>query len=210
MHLWKTLQGRSMSYQSRVREIQSAFTLGFQDRETCINLFESLLHEYGLLPHEEQLDRSLTNEGFLALLKAARDQRGVRDDPPEDADPNLRKLDDLRRAEESLKKLTRWMEQMANPAPRFRIADSVRRCPVCQKPTSALFNRVQSIDQQMLPVDPPRCQECMTRWVEEQQSGNALAIRAKPGTTVDGSPASPMSPSETDFFAEYERQMGKP
>jgi hypothetical protein len=159
--------------------------MGFQDRETCISMFESLLHEHGLLPEGEQLDRTITNENFLALLKMAREHR------------------DAQKAEENLRKLTRWMEQMAGSAPHYRIADSVRqRCPVCQKPTSALFNRVQSLDQQMIPVDPPRCQECMGKWVEERFPHEPL--------TADGSPVNPMSPSEADFFVEYEKQMGKP
>jgi hypothetical protein len=62
-----------MNYQSRIREIQSAFVMGYHDRETCIRMFEELLHDYKLLPKEEQLDRAITNENFLSLLKTAKD-----------------------------------------------------------------------------------------------------------------------------------------
>jgi hypothetical protein len=201
-----------MSYQSRIREIQSAFMLGFQDRDTCITMFEGLLHEYGLLPPEEQIDRTITNENFLALLKAAKEHRGIHDALP--TDPS-QKLENLKRAEENLKKLTRWMDRMARGADdqRYRIADSVnRRCPVCQQPTIALFNRVQSLDHHTVNVDPPRCQPCMMKWVEERfgTPANTVVTPAPRIATVDGSPTSPMSLSEADFFAEYEKQMQEP
>lgn len=200
-----------MSYQSRIREIQSAFVMGFQDRETCITMFESLLHEYGMLPHQEQLDRTISNENFLALLKAAKEHKGVVDAQP--ADPS-RKLENLRQAKEKLRKLTRWMERMAQNADdrHYRIADSVNRhCPVCRKPTKALFNRVQSLDQQTIPVEPPRCQDCMMKWVEERFGMPSTTATPTPlAATVDGSPTSPMSSSEADFFAEYEKQMQEP
>ena len=200
-----------MSYQSRIREIQSSFVMGFQDRETCISMFESLLHEHDMLPKEEQLDRTITNETFLALLKMAKEHKSWNDAPSEHNDPSLKKIDDLRRAEESLKRLTRWMEQMAKGVDQqYRIADSIKQhCPVCQKPISALFNRVQSLDQQMLTVDPPRCQECMTKWVNERFTVKSPEVRFTDPPTADGTPASPMSPSEADFFAEYEKQMEK-
>jgi hypothetical protein len=198
-----------MSYQSRIREIQSAFMLGFQDRDTCISMFESLLHEYGMLPVEEQLDRTITNENFLALLKMAKEHRGIHDAQP--TDPS-QKLENLKLAEDNLRKLTRWMERMAQGGDdrRFRIADSVnRQCPVCRKPTTALFNRVQSLDHQTMPVEPPRCQDCMMKWVAER-FGTPVNTTATPATTVDGSPTSPLSSSEADFFAEYEKQMQEP
>lgn len=195
-----------MSYQSRIREIQSAFMLGFQNRETCISMFENLLHEYGLLPVEEQLDRTITNENFLKLLKAAKEQRGVHE-----ATAAGQSIDEnLHRAEDNLRKLTQWMERMAHIDQRYRIADSVNRhCPVCQKPTPALFNRVQSLDHQTIPVDPPRCQPCMLKWVEERFGTPSKEAAPAPAATVDGSPASPLSSSEADFFAEYEKQMGE-
>jgi len=200
-----------MSYQSRIREIQSAFVMGFQDRETCIIMFESLLHEFGLLPVEEQLDRTISNENFLALLKMAKEHRGTPDAQP--IDPS-RKLENLREAEENLRKLTHWMERMAQGADqRYRIADSVnRRCPVCQQPITALFNRVHSLDHQTINVDPPRCQSCMLKWVEERygKPANTAAMPEPLTATVDGSHVSPLSSSETDFFAEYEKQMQEP
>lgn len=171
------------NYQGRIREIQSAFVMGYQDRETCIRMFEELLHDYNLLPKEEQLDRTITNERFLALLKTAKDHT---DRSPRPANPE---------------------------AGIAKIGESaVRYCPVCQKPTQALFNRVQSLDQQTIPVEPPRCQECMTKWVREKfgaAPGDSFVDRSKaePTFTVDRTPASPMKPDEADFFAEYEKQM---
>ena len=46
-----------MTFQDRIREIHYSFIMESQDRETCINLFEGLLHEYDMLPKAEQLDR---------------------------------------------------------------------------------------------------------------------------------------------------------
>jgi len=169
-----------INYQARIREIQSAFVMGYHDRETCIKMFEELLHDYNLLPKEEQLDRTITNENFLTLLKTAKDS--------------------------SVSRIT----SAPNPGTaieRFKIADIVKqRCPICQKGINALFNRVQSLDQEFIPVDPPRCQECMMKWVEEK-------FGVKPGgktvlsNFVDRSGVSPMKPDEMDFFAEYEKQM---
>jgi hypothetical protein len=196
-----------MSYQSRIREIQSAFVMGFQDRETCITLFEDLLHEYGLLPVEEQLDRTITNENFLALLKMAKEHRGV-----QEAGESAQRDAGLQKAADNLKRLTQWMERMAQGSDRrYRIADSVnRRCPVCQKPTTAMFNRVQSLDHHTINVEPPRCQDCMLRWIEERFGKPSGVAAEPPAATVDGSHVSPLSTSEADFFAEYEKQMREP
>jgi len=176
-----------MNYQSRIREIQSAFVMEYQDRETCISMFEELLHDYGLLPKDDQLDRTITNENFLNLLKAAREHRDL---PPQSPSTAI---------------------ELARPP--YRIADSIKQnCPVCQKPVPALFNRVQSMDQQFIPVDPPRCQSCMMKWVEERFGVSASG--SKPSNFVslhlDKSPASPLRPDETTFFAEYEKQMTEP
>jgi hypothetical protein len=186
-----------MTFQERIREIQSSFVMEFQDRETCIALFEDLLHEYSMLPKEEQLDRTITNENFLNLLKMAKDHRGGHNVPPDHNDPKL-KMD----MEESLTDLARLIEQKN---PHYRIADSVKQnCPMCQKPVSALFNRVQSLNQQMVPVDPPRCQACMTKWIEERAMFfSGMSANAQP---VD-SQASPMSGEEISWFASLEKQM---
>jgi hypothetical protein len=183
-----------MNYQGRIREIQSAFVMGYQDRETCIRMFEELLHDYKLLPAGEQLDRTITNENFLNLLKAAKDHTVNKQIPNSPQQP----------ASQSL--------VGAQQAAQYRLADSIKqRCPVCQQPAQALFNRVQSLDQQHIPVDPPRCQPCMMKWVEEKfgVTPHVHGKLAETPSTVsrDGSPTSPMSPSEADFFAEYERQM---
>jgi hypothetical protein len=182
-----------MSYQSRIRDIQSAFVMGYHDRETCIEMFEALLKEFGFLPPTESLDRAITNENFLALLKAAKDGNKTK----------MQQLEAQALAQQQQlaeRALNHGMEQ-AN----YRIADSVKqRCPVCQKPINALFNRVQSIDMQVLPVDPPRCQECMMAWVRERFD---MAHAVRTNSSLDGTPVSPMSPSELDFFAVYEKQM---
>lgn len=165
-----------MNYQSRIREIQSAFVMGYHDRETCIKMFEELLHDYNLLPKEEQLDRTITNENFLTLLKTAKDSSTVAAPQP-------------------------------NAIERFKIADSVKqRCPVCEKPVQALFNRVMGADREFIPVDPPRCQECMMKWVGEKFGVTPGAKSTEPSFT-DHSPASPLKLNEMDFFAEYEKQM---
>jgi hypothetical protein len=179
-----------MSYQSRIRDIQSAFVMGYHDRETCIEMFESLLKEHGFLPPTEAIDRAITNENFLALLKAAKDGNRQR----------MQALEAQAAQLAQQQAVDHGMEH-AN----YRIADSVKqRCPICQKPINALFNRVQSIDMQVLPVDPPRCQECMMAWVKERfDVSHAIRTNAN----ADGSPVSPMSPSELDFFAVYEKQM---
>jgi hypothetical protein len=188
-----------MNYQGRIREIQSAFVMGYQDRETCIRMFEELLHDYKLLPAGEQLDRTITNENFLNLLKAAKDHTVNKQIPSSPQQPSS--------PVEALEKINKALNGQD-----YRIANSIKqRCPVCQQPAQALFNRVQSLDQQHIPVDPPRCQPCMMTWVEEKfgVTPHIHGKLAEPHSTVsrDGSPTSPMSPSEADFFAEYERQM---
>src|SRR5271170_845411 len=138
---WK--RTRMMNYQGRIREIQSAFVMGYQDRETCIKMFEELLHDYELLPKDDQLDRTITNENFLHLLKAAKEHR--------DMPSQQRPIPPFGTIEA--------LAQVNRPHP---IADIVKqRCPVCEKHVQALFNRVQSMDQQFISVDPPRCQACM-------------------------------------------------
>jgi len=170
------------NYQDRIREIQSAFVMSYHDRETCIKMFEELLHDYNLLPKEEQLDRTITNENFLTLLKTAKNSSVSR---------------------------TPAVPNPGTAIERFKIANIVKqRCPICEKPINALFNRVQSLDQEFIPVDPPRCQECMMKWVEEKfgvkPGGSNKTVQS---TFVDRSANSPMKPDEMEFFAEYEKQM---
>lgn len=192
-----------MSYQSRLREIQSAFVMSYHDRETCIEMLETLLHEFGFLPPAEQLDRTITNENFLALLKAAKD--GDKD--------RMQRID----AETKINH-----EPLSSGAitAQYKIADSVKqRCPVCEKPINALFNRVQTLDQHFVSIDPPRCQECMMKWVQENfgektapgptMAEQYLAQEKARMTFSDLSAASPMKPDELSFFAEYEKQMGE-
>ena len=183
-----------MNYQGRIREIQSAFVMGYQDRETCIRMFEELLHDYDLLPKAEQLDRTITNENFLNLLKAAKEHR----------DLPTRQHEQPQNPTQALEKVNKAL----GGQPNFRLADSIKqRCPVCQQPAQALFNRVQSLDQQHIPVDPPRCQPCMMKWVEEKFGVRPTIAVPNASVSVDGTPASPMKPDELEFFAAYERQM---
>lgn len=184
-----------MSYQSRIRDIQSAFVMGYHDRETCIEMFEALLKEYGFLPAEDSLDRAITNENFLALLKAAKDGNKQR----------MQAIEQQSQMQAHQQAVDHGMEPN-----HYRIADSVKqRCPVCQKPINALFNRVQSLDNQFLDVDPPRCQECMMKWVREKFGREPQMTGAAPpaNQSVDFSPVSPMNASEIDFFAQYEKQL---
>src|SRR5271155_3146545 len=99
------------NYQGRIREIQSAFVMNYHDRETCLRMFEELLHDYDLLPKDKQLDRAVTNESFLSMLKAAKEHRDL---PPQQP------------ASQSLVN--------SATAAQYRIADSVKqRCPVCER-----------------------------------------------------------------------------
>ena len=182
-----------MSYQSRIRDIQSAFVMGYHDRETCIEMFESLLHEFGFLPPTETLDRAISNENFLLLLKAAKDGDRQRVQQAQQA-----------QQQSDHAAINHGME----PPPPFRLADSIKqRCPVCMKPINALFNRVQSIDMQSIPVDPPRCQECMMQWVKEHFGLPQDTIIRPNQPDRDNSPVTQMTPQELDFFAAYEKQM---
>src|SRR5271154_1065661 len=171
----------STNFQARIREIQSAFVMEFHDRETCIKMFEELLHDYKLLPKEELLDRAITNENFLTLLKTAKDSSLTVGRNP-------------------------IVPNSVNAIEKYRIADTIKqRCPICEKPVPALFNRVQGQDQQSIPVDPPRCQDCMMKWVEEKFGSHKQVKRAS--LWIDVSPNSPLRDDEATFFAEYEKQM---
>lgn len=182
-----------MSYQSRIRDIQSAFVMGYHDRETCIEMFETLLHEFGFLPPTENLDRRISNENFLVLLKAAREGDKTRVQQAQQA-----------QAQSDHSAVNHGME----PRPPYRLTDSIKqRCPVCQKPINALFNRVQSIDMQSMPVDPPRCQECMMSWVKEHFGLPQDTVLKTNQPDRDHSPVTTMTPQEVDFFAAYEAQM---
>lgn len=173
-----------MGYHDRVREIRNSFIMGYHDRETCISMFEELLHEHGLLPAEETLDRTITNESFIALLRAAQSQK----------EPNPKKS-----AEDFQSEI-------------YGLAKSIKqRCPVCQKPSNGLYNRVQSLDSQVVPVDPPRCQECMMKWVAENFGVSSDAKRDTPVPTpmfsLDNTKPTPLNLTEMDFFKQYEEEM---
>jgi hypothetical protein len=176
------------NYQGRIREIQSAFVMGYQDRETCFRMFEELLHDYNLLPVGENLDRAITNENFLQMLKLAKDHRAPQPAQQTQALAKQQEMD------------------------QYRLANAIKqRCPVCQKPAQGLYNRMQDLSQQIVPIDPPRCHACMTKWIEERfGTPQSQAAEPAPQVAVDHSIVSPMRQDELDFFAQYEKQMSEP
>ena len=190
-------------YLQRIQVIQHQFVLGMADRETSLTLFEDLLHEYGFLPVEEQLDRAITNENFLALLRMAQHKNVKSDDSKFEEKPLPGSL-----AQASNKDLDRIGDMAVMP--RYRIADSVRQnCPICKAKVGGLYNRMQGLDNQIIPVDPPRCKTCMMRWVEEYFGLGTHSKIAEPPSSmsVDNSLVKPLDEAEIDFFKQYEKQM---
>lgn len=178
-----------MTYSDRIKEIIQNFIMGITDRETCFQKFEDLLHEYTLLPAEESLDRGITNENFLALLKLA--QKHTPQQPAAQA------------AQQALDAY-----QQALTRPHYRISDSIlQTCPVCKQKVNGIYNRMVGAEQQSIPVDPPRCKACMMKWIEEKFGGDNKPKPEPLSLSVDTSPASPMDAAETDFFSQYEAEM---
>jgi hypothetical protein len=195
----------SMNYHKRVREIMSGFVMGHLDRETCITQFEDLMHEYGLLPKDEQIDRTISNENFLGLLKMAKDQK----DPRSNRDPEASK--DMRHAPAMDAIHNLLTPDVPGADQHYRIAQSVQqRCPVCQKPCEGVYNRMQTLDHQVVPVDPPRCKTCMLKWIEDTFGTGPHSNVAKApelSFTPDITAATPLRPDEMDFFQQYEQEM---
>jgi hypothetical protein len=183
------------SYNLRVMQIYQEFTMGIADRETSMTKFEDLLHEYGLLPLEEQLDRTITNENFIALLRMASEHRDVRSN----RDPEVSK--DL---------VQNVALTKSTGIPHYRLADSITQsCPICKVKVTGLYNRMQSLDNQTIPVDPPRCKNCMMKWVEEHFGTgiNSNLATPYPMVSVDDTKVTPMDANEIEFFSQYEEQM---
>jgi hypothetical protein len=191
-----------MTYHARIREIQRNLVMGQADRETCFSKFEQILHEYGLLPVEEELDRTITNENFLNLLNMALAHNDVRSnrDPEKSNDiPTQGALLD---------------SPLMNVDDGYRLTDSIlHRCPVCHKQIpqgTGLYNRVQLREKEPpVPIDPPRCHACMMKWAEDyvMKSGIRSSIQRDVSFSLDTSAVSDFDKSETDFFAKYEEQM---
>lgn len=193
----------SMSYHQRVREIMSNFVMGYQDRETCITRFEDLLHEYGFLPKEEQIDRSITNENLLGMMKMAKDQK----DPRSNRDPEVSK--DMRHAP-AMNAIHNLLYSNPPAAEHYRIADSIlQRCPICHKQVQGVYNRMATADQQVVPIDPPRCKDCMLKWIQDTYGTGPHSNIATPAPTFtpDITAATPLRPDEFDFFQQYEQEM---
>jgi len=195
-----------MTYFERIQEIHRNFVAGFLDRESSFLLFEDLLHEYGLLPKEEQIDRTITNENFLALLQLAQSHK----EPRSSSDPEISKDPQSSAIEKYGKDLQRIGDitglNMQNPI--YRIADSITQsCPVCKAKVSGIYNRMVGADNQTIPVDPPRCKNCMMKWIQEK-FGSPDTKHAEPvSISIDGSKVSQMDAAETDFFKQYEQEM---
>lgn len=192
-----------MTYQQRVRDIMSSFVMGHLDRETCITQFEDLMHEYGLLPKDDQIDRTITNENFLGLLRMAKEHK----DPRSNSDPEISK--DMRHAP-AMDAIHNLMGGMPGTTENYRIADSVQqRCPICQKPCQGVYNRMQTLDQQAIPIDPPRCKDCMMKWVEQHfgSGPHSKLATIEPSFGLDITAATPLRPDEQDFFKQYEQEM---
>jgi hypothetical protein len=198
-----------MTYFQRVQEIQRNFVAGFLDRESSLALFEELLHEYGLLPKEEVIDRTITNENFLALLSLALQHK----DPKSARDPEISK-DPKDLAIEKYEKYGKDLERIGNlmginmKNPQYRISDSImQNCPVCQAKVSGIYNRMVGADNQTVPVDPPRCKACMMKWIQEKFGSPEPKYVEPASVSVDISTVSPMDAAETDFFKDFEEQM---
>jgi hypothetical protein len=181
-------------WQARIREIQTSFIMGYLDRETCIEQFEQLLHEYGVLPPDEGVDRTITNDSFMALLKVAKEYK--------DARPTRTPKDALPAGVEPMYDLTSLSSSIAG------------RCPVCREKASGLYNRIQMspFDRETVPIDPPRCRNCMMKWVQENVTDADIRSAATPHVppfSEDDSLVKPLDAAETDFFASYEKEMAK-
>lgn len=182
------------TYHTRIRQIMVNFVTGSVDRETSLSEFEQVLHEFGFLPKEETLDRTITNENFLALLRIAKEQKAL---PPA---PTI-VPGDTGSIEMQGKLANNWQEI----AP--RLANIINnRCPVCMQTATGLYNSMQDLDGHTLPVDPPRCYACMTKWVEKMMN-QASVPAEKPSFTLDDSVVKPLDNAEIDFFKDLEQQM---
>jgi len=164
------------------------FVTGNTDRETSLSQFEQVLHAYGFLPKEESLDRTITNENFLALLKLAKDQKSM---PGNQA---LAKQQDASVVDQWQKVVPKLSAIINN------------RCPICVQQVQGLYNSMQDVDGKMIPVDPPRCHSCMIKWVEKMMN-RASVPAEKPSFTLDESLVKPLDNAELDFFRDLEQQM---
>lgn len=189
-----------MTYFQRIQEIKRNFIAGFLDRESSLVLFEDILHEYGLLPKDENIARTITTENFLGLLKLAMERR----DPHSARDPMV--SDEVIAQSQAI--------EMVLTRPSYRLTDSIlQSCPVCQAKVNGVYNRMAGADNQTIPVDPPRCKACMMLWIEEKFG----SLEQKPtkfvpeylSVSIDVTTVSPMDAAEIDFFKEYERQMAE-
>jgi hypothetical protein len=192
-----------MNYFQRLKEIHHNFIAGFLDRESSISLFEDVLHEYGLLPKEEPIDRTITNENFLALLQLAMKH----DLPASNRDPEISN-------ETAIEKYSKDLHRLANITglnmrnPEYNLRDAIMQsCPVCKVKVSGIYNRMVGADNQTIPVDPPRCKSCMMKWIQEK-FGSQESKKSEPlSVSIDISTVSPMDAAETDFFKSFEEQM---
>lgn len=174
------------TYHTRIRQIMANFVTGNTDRETSMSQFEQVLHEYGFLPKEDSLDRTITNENFLALLKMAKDQKNM---------PGPPKLDGS------------VVDQWQQVVPKLSAIIN-NRCPICMQQAQGLYNSMQDIDGHMIPVDPPRCHSCMIKWVEKMMVSKSSATPSeKPSFSLDESLVKPLDNAELDFFKDLEQQM---
>src|SRR5277367_2277597 len=153
-----------MTYFQRLQEIHRNFVAGFLDRESSLALFEDVLHEYGLLPKDENIDRTITNENFLALLSLAQRHQ----DPKSNVDPEISKETAIEKYGTDLERIGSMLGlNMKNP--QYRLSDSIlQSCPVCKAKVTGIYNRMVGANNQTIPVDPPRCKACMMIWIQEK------------------------------------------
>jgi Pyruvate/2-oxoacid:ferredoxin oxidoreductase delta subunit len=171
------------TFHARVAQITANFVTGQADRETSLQLFEQVLHEFGFLPKEETIDRSISNENFLSLLRMAREQKNPASNP-----------------------VQRLTDQWRAVVPRLA-AQITNRCPVCQQQApQGLYSSMQDMDGKVVPVDPPRCHACMIKWVEKYVEGPSIR-KELPSFSVDESTVKPLDTAETDFFKQMEKDM---
>src|SRR5277367_978248 len=120
------------TYHTRIRQIMANFVTGNTDRETSLSQFEQVLHEYGFLPKEEMLDRTITNENFLALLKMAKDQKSM---------PGAQPIRDQGSVVNQWQQVVPKLSAIIN-----------NRCPVCMQTATGLYSSMNDGEGKMTPV----------------------------------------------------------
>lgn len=183
-------------FHDEIITIRNFWASGRITKISAIVQFEAVMHHFGLLPEDEEIDPQISDVALVTLMTQAFSLT------PE----SLKNI----RAEQANRKYQEQKNQVL--AQQFGQLDrkAQYQCPVCQKWVDAIYYEIKLTDEdefsttldepRSVQFKPSRCEKCCQDYLDEYVFGTKRSY-------IPDTKMAPMSLTEQKFFRQYEEQM---